>query len=71
LRAVRNAQAFAVDGHQYFNRPGPRLVDSVAILRDIIAAWRASAGTDEIGPRSDSPLDFTDSLGQPRYIPIN
>ena len=27
---------FAVDGNQYFNRPGPRLVDSAEILAEII-----------------------------------
>lgn len=36
LRAVRNKQVFVADGNQYFNRPGPRLVDSTAILAEII-----------------------------------
>jgi iron complex transport system substrate-binding protein len=36
LRAARNKKAFVVDGSQYFNRPGPRLVDSVEILAEII-----------------------------------
>jgi len=32
LRAVRNDRVFAADGHHYFNRPGPRLVESAEIL---------------------------------------
>lgn len=36
LRAVRNDCVYAVDGSQYFSRPGPRLVDSLEILADII-----------------------------------
>lgn len=50
LRAVRRGMVYAVDGSQYFNRPGPRLVDSMEILAEILhpklfvsrhgAAWR-------------------------------
>lgn len=36
LQAVRNKQVFVMDGDQYFNRPGPRLVDSTHILGEII-----------------------------------
>ena len=36
LRAVRDRCAFAVDANAYFNRPGPRLADSAAILHDIL-----------------------------------
>jgi iron complex transport system substrate-binding protein len=36
LRAVQNKQVFVMDGNQYFNRPGPRLVDSTQILAEII-----------------------------------
>ncbi len=36
LRAVRTGQIFLVDGNSYFNRPGPRLVDSQEILAQII-----------------------------------
>ena len=35
LRAVREGRAHAVDGNQFFNRPGPRLVESLAILAEI------------------------------------
>lgn len=36
LNAVKNRQVFVVDGHQYFNRPGPRLLDSTKILAEIL-----------------------------------
>jgi iron complex transport system substrate-binding protein len=36
LRAVRNHQVFLADGNAYFNRPGPRLVESAEILAEIM-----------------------------------
>jgi iron complex transport system substrate-binding protein len=35
LQAVKNRQVFITDGNAYFNRPGPRLVDSAEILAEI------------------------------------
>lgn len=35
LRAVRGRHIYVCDGNQYFNRPGPRLVDSLEILAEI------------------------------------
>lgn len=36
LKAVRSGNVYLTDGHQYFNRPGPRIVDSAEILAEII-----------------------------------
>lgn len=36
LRAVKTGQVYVTDGNQYFNRPGPRLADSVEILAEIL-----------------------------------
>jgi iron complex transport system substrate-binding protein len=36
LRAVRNAKVALVDANHYFSRPGPRLVDSLEILAEIL-----------------------------------
>lgn len=36
LRAVRAGRVFLADGNQYFNRPGPRIADSLEILADIL-----------------------------------
>jgi len=35
LRAVRGGRVFVADGNRYFNRPGPRLVESLGILARI------------------------------------
>ena len=36
LRAVRDGKVFLADGNQYFNRPGPRIVESLEILGEIL-----------------------------------
>ncbi len=36
LRATREGSLFAVDGHHLFNRPGPRLVDSLEVLAELL-----------------------------------
>ncbi|RYE36054.1 MAG: cobalamin-binding protein [Sphingobacteriaceae bacterium] len=36
LQAVKNNKLFVADGNQYFNRSGPRIIDSVEILAEII-----------------------------------
>ena len=37
LKAYKNNNIFIVDGNQYFNRPGPRILDSIKILKEIIS----------------------------------
>jgi iron complex transport system substrate-binding protein len=36
LTAVTEGQVFLTDGHHFFNRPGPRLVESLEILAEIL-----------------------------------
>lgn len=36
IRAVRDGRVFLADGNQYFNRPGPRIVESLEILAELI-----------------------------------
>ena len=36
LKAVRDGKVFVADGNQYFNRPGPRIVESLEILTEIL-----------------------------------
>lgn len=36
LSAVRDGRVFLTDGHQFFNRPGPRIVQSLQILIEIL-----------------------------------
>jgi iron complex transport system substrate-binding protein len=42
LQAVANRGVYLLDGNQYFNRPGPRLVESLEILAEVLhpAAFR-------------------------------
>ena len=36
LSAVQGGRAFLTDGNQYFNRPGPRLIESAEILAELL-----------------------------------
>jgi iron complex transport system substrate-binding protein len=49
LPAVQQGRVYAVDGSAYFSRPGPRIVDSLEILAEIIhpdlfAGWFPDRG---------------------------
>jgi len=63
LTAVQNEQVYAIDGHHYINRPGPRLVDSLAALASVIHPGSVDppAAAVERFPRAVS--------GQPDSIP--
>ena len=36
LNAVKNKRVYLADGNQYFNRPGPRVVESLEIMAEIL-----------------------------------
>ena len=44
LRAVREGRVGVTDGNQFFNRPGPRLVESLEILAEIFHPGRFERG---------------------------
>ncbi|WP_150107273.1 cobalamin-binding protein [Pedosphaera parvula] len=44
LPAVRKNQVFLTDGNQYFNRPGPRIVESLEIMAEILHPDRFNFG---------------------------
>ncbi len=44
LKAVKNRRVYLTDGNQYFNRPGPRIVESLEILTEIIHGDRFNYG---------------------------
>jgi iron complex transport system substrate-binding protein len=44
LRAVKKRRIVLTDGNQYFNRPGPRLVESLEILAEILHPGRFDFG---------------------------
>jgi len=49
LKAVRQNQVFLTDGNQYFNRPGPRLIESLEILAEIMYPRIFSFGHEDKG----------------------
>ena len=49
LKAVRERQVFVVDGNQYFNRPGPRIADSLEILAELFHPDKFDFGHRETG----------------------
>ena len=49
LSAVKTGQVYLVDGNQYFNRPGPRLVESGEILTEIIQERAANNNRESVG----------------------
>jgi iron complex transport system substrate-binding protein len=44
LRSVKHRRVYLTDGNQYFNRPGPRLVESLEILAEILHPDRFQFG---------------------------
>ena len=44
LRAARRGQVYLIDGHHFFNRPGPRLVESAEIMAEILHPDRFAFG---------------------------
>ncbi|MFC5971105.1 ABC transporter substrate-binding protein [Halomarina salina] len=48
LPAVRDGRAYAMDGHHYVNRPGPRLVDTLEHLAGLLHPDRFDAPPDDV-----------------------
>jgi iron complex transport system substrate-binding protein len=44
LRAVKEGRVYLIDGHHFFNRPGPRLVESAEIVAEILHPGRFNFG---------------------------
>ena len=55
LKAVQNSQVYLTDGNQFFNRPGPRLVESLEILAEIFHPTCFNFGHKGIGWRQGLP----------------
>jgi iron complex transport system substrate-binding protein len=49
LRAVKEDRVYVIDGHHFFNRPGPRLVESAEIVAEILHPKRFAFGHRGIG----------------------
>jgi iron complex transport system substrate-binding protein len=55
LPAVRRGRVHAVDGNAYFSRPGPRIVDSLELLAELIhpeifAGWGPRGAWQQLAP---------------------
>ena len=55
LSAVKNGRVYLTDGNQFFNRPGPRLVESLEILAEIFHPTCFKFGHRETGWRQFDP----------------
>jgi iron complex transport system substrate-binding protein len=65
LRAVKTGQVYAIDGHHFFNRPGPRLVESAEIVAEILHPDRFDFGHRETGwIRIDDVPKFKEASGR-------
>ena len=49
LKAYKNKKIFITDGNQFFNRPGPRLIESIEIFAEIIHPYLFNFNHKEIG----------------------
>jgi len=49
LKAVKTENVFITDGNQYFNRPGPRILDSIKILIEIVSNQKIDFGYKDKG----------------------
>ena len=59
LTAVENDRVYAVDGHHYVNRPGPRLVETLAALANVVhpGSVRPPDGAVEPFPPAATPTE--------------
>lgn len=49
LRAVQSGELYLTNGNHFFNRPGPRVIESAEILAEIFHSEIADYGHQEIG----------------------
>jgi iron complex transport system substrate-binding protein len=57
LKAVQNGHVYLTDGNQFFNRPGPRLVESLEIFAEILHPTCSQFGHHGTGWRQWLPVD--------------
>ncbi len=65
LNAVKAGNVYVIDGHHYFNRPGPRLVESAEMIAEILHPELFAFGHRGVGwiaaseAKADAAPDFT------------
>ncbi|WP_293029825.1 ABC transporter substrate-binding protein [Natronococcus sp.] len=65
LAAVRNDRVWAMDGHHYLNRPGPRLVDTLEALAPIVSPDRFDGPSESIAVSFDDLEEFASNASGP------
>ncbi len=77
LRAVRNRRVYVTDGNQYFNRPGPRVVDTLQILAEILypedlePSLKGAGWVRWVDVTAGSPGTQISNDGAPAWLPEN
>lgn len=64
LTAVRHSQAYAMDGHAYVNRPGPRLVDTLEYFAGLLYPDRFDPPPRSVASAIDEPVDRGSVAGE-------
>jgi len=59
MRAVRSGEVYLADGNQYLNRPGPRIVESLEILAEILHPEECEPKLEGAGWERFATLDST------------
>ena len=67
LTAVQEGRAWAMDGHHYLNRPGPRLIDTLEHLAPIVSPARFDSPTEAVAIPFEAldALESSESAGRP------
>ncbi|MEX2113616.1 MAG: ABC transporter substrate-binding protein, partial [Pirellulales bacterium] len=65
MSAVRQQRVYAADGNAYFNRSGPRLIDSLAILSHLVQPKLFPEPADETAARAWRRLETRDGALEP------
>lgn len=73
LKAVRTDRFFLADGNQFFNRPGPRIVETLEMIRQMIDFNRSNGRRDfsrvSTEPTPPQSAHWQPSAFQPRHDP--
>ena len=56
LKAVRTGRLFLADGNQYFNRPGPRVVETLRMIEQMIGTKVTRVAALKNGPYTQGEL---------------
>ncbi|MFA7341316.1 MAG: cobalamin-binding protein [Candidatus Obscuribacterales bacterium] len=64
LKAVRNKRVYVADGNQYFNRPGPRLIDSLEIMAEILYPQLFNFGHEQAAWLNFTSSEFSKTVMQ-------